>query len=256
MGRDARRKQEIEQEKRNWRILLWAGLLVTGAAIGSALSGCGVQPAALDEVVCDRGSYCDIFGCRSDEGEHCDRFEGEPVVHGPDESVDGIVSPNLMPPFGAGEDGAVKDVKWQPPYIPPDPLLADDAPSTRLKVCSGPLPSLSLRDNAEGGCHDYTVSYPHGVHDDPGFLPDYLNNRDDDTFRHVYFEGGSPACVFTGKRLTRTAGRISNVDGGRDCNAGGPQQCAYIAQGYQIYAVTGKSCSEAGVPICGGLFCR
>ena len=210
------------------------------------LSGCAAPTAgALDDVICDRGSHCDLFGCRSDEGEHCDRFD-VPVVVGP--GGGGVL--------GDGLEGVIEHPRWEPPYVEPDPLLADDAPSTRLKVCSGPLPSLSLRDNAEGGCHDYTVSYPHGVHDEPGFLPDYLNSRDDDTFRHVYFEGGSPACVFTGKRLTRSAGRISNVDGGRDCNAGGPQQCAYIAQGYQIYAVTGKSCSEAGVPICGGLFCR
>ena len=184
-----------------------------------AVLALAVLVAVWADTVCDRGSACDLFGCEPG----CDRFEGAedvPVVAGP---------------------GGLED---------------DAAPSTTLEVCAGPLPSLSVRDNAEDGCQTYTVSYSQGVHAAPDFLPDYLSSKDDDTFRHVYFIAGSPACVFTGSKRTPHAGRISDVDGGRDCNSGGPEQCAYVSEGYRIYAVTGKSCSEAGVPICGGPFCR
>ena len=76
--------------------------------------------------------------------------------------------------------------------------------------------------------------------------------------------GGDPACVFTARvrypnpdepswARTRV---LSDVAGGRECNASTQDsQCAYIAQGYSILAVTGQSCSQAGVPLCQGPFC-
>ena len=132
-------------------------------------------------------------------------------------------------------------------------------PTTTLKVCTGTLPVTSLLSNHDGGCHTYDVSATEKL------AADLLNHGDDDTFRHVYYRGGDPACVFTARisypnpdepSWART--RIeSDVSGGRECNAHTRDgQCAYIAQGYSILAVTGQSCSEAGVPLCTGPFCR
>ena len=124
-----------------------------------------------------------------------------------------------------------------------DSFVGDAAPpSTTVKVCRGALPSTSLIGNADaGGCITYDV----GAVDRSA--PDLLNSNDDDTFRHVYWLSGDPACVGTGKPLTS----------GRDCSRDSPDgQCAYIAEGYALYAVTGGSCSEAGVGLCSGPFCR
>ena len=131
-------------------------------------------------------------------------------------------------------------------------------PQTTLKVCTGTLPATSLLSNHDGSCHTYDVSATEKL------AADLLNHEDDDTFRHVYYRGGDPACVFTARisypnpdepSWART--RIEHdVSGGRECNAHTPDgQCAYIATGYSILAITGASCSEAGVPLCGGPFC-
>ena len=121
----------------------------------------------------------------------------------------------------------------------------DNPPKTRVHICDGPLPSLSLDCGAEGGCQDYDVNAASMAH------PDYLNHKDDDTFRHVYWRNGDPACVFT---ADPNGDGVKHVSGGRDLNE--RERVAYIAEGWHIYAVTGQSCSEAGVPLCGGLFCR
>ena len=117
-------------------------------------------------------------------------------------------------------------------------------PSTTLKVCRGDLPATSVLGNADAspGCLTYEV----GATDRNA--PDVLAHNDDDTFRHVYWQAGDPACVGTGKPLAS----------GRDCNADSrPEgQCAYVAQGYELTATTGGSCSEAGVGLCQGLWCR
>ena len=115
-------------------------------------------------------------------------------------------------------------------------------PSTDLEICGGDLPSQSVRGSHDAPCHTYSV----GATDKAA--PDYLGHNNDDEFRHVYYLGGDPACVGTGPP----------IGSGRDCNAGEGDdgQCAYIAQGYHIYALTGGSCSQHGVPLCSGLFCR
>ena len=134
----------------------------------------------------------------------------------------------------------------------------DDPPSTELRICTGTLPATSLLSNHDAPCHDYTSTSTEKL------AADLLSHDDDDTFRHVYYRGGDPACIFTAKityadpdepSWART--RIeSDVSGGRECNAGTPDgQCAYIAQGYSILAVTGQSCSQAGVPLCTGPLC-
>ena len=123
-----------------------------------------------------------------------------------------------------------------------DTLIGDAAPpSTTLKVCRGDLPSLSVLGNADVGCLTYEVGSTDAAH------PDLLSHDDADTFRHVYRVSGDPACVGTGKPL----------GSGRDCTVdSAPEgQCAYIAQGYGVYAVTGGSCSQHGVGLCSGPFC-
>ena len=123
-----------------------------------------------------------------------------------------------------------------------DSFVGDAAPpSTTLMVCRGNLPSLSVRSASNGGCVSYEVSSTDRS------APDLLNRNDDDQFRHVYWMGGDPACVGTGKPIAS----------GRDCAASDPDgQCAYVSEGYSIFALTGGSCSEHGVGLCEGPFCR
>lgn len=126
-----------------------------------------------------------------------------------------------------------------------DSFVSDpQPPSTTLKVCRGTLPSTSVLGNADAdpGCLTYEV----GATDRR--TPDLLSHDDADTFRHVYWQSGDPACVGTGKPL----------GSGRDCSVDSrPEgQCAYVAEGYALYAVTGGSCSEAGVGLCSGPFCQ
>ena len=130
---------------------------------------------------------------------------------------------------------------------------ADDAPpSTKVSICGGTLPVSSLKSNHDGPCYTYTVSATQLQ------SADYLGHRDDDEFRHIYFEGGDPACLFTARRHVNPEGSVwlTDISGGRDCNDDTPDtQCGYIAEGFAIYAVTGMSCSTAAVPICQGPFC-
>ena len=124
-----------------------------------------------------------------------------------------------------------------------DTFVGDaEPPSTTLKVCGGTLPSTSVLGDHDAPCHTYEVSST-----DPG-APDLLNSDDDDEFRHVYWMAGDPACVGTGKPLAS----------GRDCGPddGAAGQCAYISEGFAIYALTGASCSQHGVGLCSGPFCR
>ena len=138
-------------------------------------------------------------------------------------------------------------------------VFADDSPpQTEVRICDGTLPATSLLSNHDASCFDYTVAATGKL------AADLLNHDDDDTFRHVYFRGGDPACIFTARvrypnpddpswARTRV---LSDIAGGRECNEHTPNgQCAYIAPGYSILAVTGQSCSQAGVPICTGPFC-
>ena len=124
-----------------------------------------------------------------------------------------------------------------------DTFIGDAAPpQTTVKVCEGTLPATSLLGHHDAPCPTFVISAQDAA------APDYLGHAADDTFRHVYRISGDPACVGTGKPL----------GSGRDCTVdSAPEgQCAYIAQGFGIYAVTGGSCSEKGVPLCGGIFCR
>ena len=133
--------------------------------------------------------------------------------------------------------------------LPADACADDDPPATQLEVCRGPLPSLSLWHNAQDGCVRFVVTATNPA------AADYLSQGGDNTARHVYVLEGDPACV--GTLLARGAGALAS---GRDCVPSGndvpdPVQCAYIAQGYALGAVTGASCSQAGVEPCTGPFC-
>ena len=121
----------------------------------------------------------------------------------------------------------------------------DDPPKTKARICDGPLPSLSLDGSAEDGCYGYDITATGLEH------PDYLTHEDDGTFRHVYFNSGDPACIFT---ADPHGNGVKHVSGGRDINP--DERVAYIAEGWHIYGISGKSCSEAGIPLCSGLFCR
>lgn len=135
-----------------------------------------------------------------------------------------------------------------------DGFADDDPPQTDVRICGGTLPVTSLESNHDAPCYAYTVSATDPDH------PGYLSHNSDDQFRHVYFRGGDPACIFTGDYHRATGHGVFHVTGqggGRDCNASTPDgQCAYIAEGWAIFAISGRSCSQAGVPICQGAFCR
>lgn len=140
-------------------------------------------------------------------------------------------------------DAADAAMRAEPVPRMADALALNDAapPSTTLKVCRGDLPSQSVLGSADVGCLTYEVGSTDAAH------PDLLSHDDADTFRHVYRVSGDPACVGTGKPL----------GSGRDCTVdSAPEgQCAYIAEGYGVYAVTGGSCSQHGVGLCSGPFC-
>ena len=122
----------------------------------------------------------------------------------------------------------------------------DDPPKTSISICGGGLPSLSLRDAAQDGCKSYDITATDPEH------PDYLE-FDQTAFRHIYYVSGDPACVGTGSYPLK-----GKFDSGRDITtdpAESPQK-AYVAWGFAVYGITGKSCSEAGVSMCQGGFCR
>ena len=199
-------------------------LHIVGAAVLLALSAMNYELDKADaamraEPVPSTQAALDARETVCDRASSCDLFGCDP---GCDRFV-GV--PVVVGPDGAG---------WTD-------LRDSEPPSTRLLVCGGSLPATSLRDNADGsGCHVYDV----GSTDRRA--PDLLNRNDDDEFRHVYYESGDPACVGTGKP----------VESGRDCGPGEPQQCAYISEGFSIYAVTGGSCSQHTIGLCTGPFCR
>ena len=68
----------------------------------------------------------------------------------------------------------------------------------------------------------------------------------------VSSSGNPTACVFTARKV---GGRLVDVGGGRNCGGGPAEQCAYIAEGYHVWAVSGLSCTALGVPLCSGPFC-
>lgn len=75
---------------------------------------------------------------------------------------------------------------------------------------------------------------------------------DDDTagWRHVYWQSGPAACVFTARM--DEDGHLREVAGGRDC---GPNdagaRCAFIEQGYPVFAASGRTCTGWRIGGCG-----
>ena len=113
----------------------------------------------------------------------------------------------------------------------------DGAVGMDLQIKKGSLPSLN-------DC-GYDRAHVPADHTDPNdaVLVAYSGS----CFTHVYFQGGDAVgCVFT----------EHPTGGGRPCYNGvnNDNNCGYFAEGYQIYAIA-DSCTNAGVPICGGLGC-
>lgn len=125
----------------------------------------------------------------------------------------------------------------------------DDPPKTTLTQCSGSLPSLSLLGNSDCSEVVITATETHRAQ-----LIGYWPQE----FSHEFYHAGDPACVFTAKAVWRhglpTWPAPGTIASGRDCRPG-LTQCAFIAEGYATFAVTGQSCTEAGIPLCGGPFC-
>ena len=117
-------------------------------------------------------------------------------------------------------------------------------PQTTIKVCGGPLPSLSLDGGAESGCLDIHINETDPTH------PQYIGHCQT-CFRHIYYEAGDDACVGTGPYPIH--GRFGS---GRDLNRNDTQHVAYIAEGWAVFGVTGQGCDEAGIGNCHGDFCR
>ena len=128
---------------------------------------------------------------------------------------------------------------------------ADDAPpKTTLTICSGGLPSLSLLGSAQDGCHSVDVTATEPADAD---LIWYSTSA----FAHVYRDAGDPACIFTAPihGSPHRAPVLSQAGGGRDARPE-DRQVAYIASGWNVWGVTGRSCREAGIIECGGPLCR
>ena len=110
------------------------------------------------------------------------------------------------------------------------------------------LSDYALIDNGDVGQHYPTV--PVGEHVQDAILIDgHL-----DAFRYVYGHGDSPTpvCVFTARM--QEDHHLHDVGGGRNCGgARGDDRCAYIAEGYALYAVAGGECSRFNIPACTGI---
>lgn len=129
-------------------------------------------------------------------------------------------------------------------------LVAQDDPDepTVVRYCGGALPN-----DCGTGVGRATIPAGEGV-DDAVAIDGFP-----DLFRHVFWVSGPQCCVFTARRVYEDGGsRLVDVGGGRDC---GPQitageACAYIATGFEVYAVSGRSCTGFGIVPCTGPFCR
>ena len=123
----------------------------------------------------------------------------------------------------------------------------DDPPESVLSICTGGLPVESLQGSAQFGCHDVQISATE-VEDAR------LIGYEPQAFSHEYFVSGDPGCIFTAEPRTMNTPKPETASGGRDFRPG-ESQVAYIAEGWHTYAITGQSCQQAGIPLCGGLYC-
>ena len=173
------------------------------------------------------------------------RYRAVRLAHKPAASLWYVERRPSRPKIGVRVEGSIVGVL-------PLPALEDaEPPSTTLQVCSGGLPSLSLLGSAQNGCHSVDVSATEVASADQIlYFPQ--------SFSHVFRDGssaGDPACIFTAQPGDHPGEvQVGTASGGRDCRPE-DHQCAYIAQGWHTWAVTGQSCMEAGVPACTGPFC-
>ena len=76
---------------------------------------------------------------------------------------------------------------------------------------------------------------------------------DNSAYRWFRYISGPQGCIFTGNKSNT---HIANIGGGRECHSsldGG--NCGFFGRGYEVFGVSGTSCSGFGVSLCGGL-CR
>lgn len=118
------------------------------------------------------------------------------------------------------------------------------APNVEIRVSRSP----NLFDDGGAG-EDYpSVPVGQSVHDA------VLVDGHEDAFRFVYGHGSdpTPVCVFTA--TMREDHHLENVGGGRECGgARGDDRCAFIGEGYAVYAVAGGMCARFGVQPCSGI---
>ena len=127
-------------------------------------------------------------------------------------------------------------------FLASNACAAQDEPDpVRLRITYGSLPSLV------SGTDHAVIQPTETLHD-----AKYVGSNIDGTFRHYYLEGGV-GCLFTGN--PDGAGGVKDVGGGRSCTVVG-ESCAYISEGYHVYALSGETCSAYGVGECQGPFCR
>ena len=118
--------------------------------------------------------------------------------------------------------------------------IISDGPKTTLSVTTGGLPVTSTRDSHRAA-YTVDVTATEVLKADPV-------EYEAQAFAHIWFHDGDPACLFTGTPQAPSSGR--------DCNSGTANaQCAFIGEGWKTYAVTGKSCMELHIGMCGGLGC-
>ena len=124
----------------------------------------------------------------------------------------------------------------------------DDPPQSTLTICTGGLPINSLLGSAQGGCHDVEIT-------STTIEDARLIGYEPQAFSHEYYVSGDPGCIFTAEPKTMNTPKPETASGGRDFRPH-DSQVAYIAEGWHTYAITGQSCTQAGIPLCGGIYCR
>ena len=136
------------------------------------------------------------------------------------------------------------------------------APPMRISWTGGDLPSTSGDGQGETGVgghgEDVIQVYPgdHGpVHIHAGMHADEIAAALPE-FRHAFWEGGSPGCLFTADRMPDGRPNFSTIGGGRSVpHTPSDHRAGYFSQGYHIFALAGASCEQFGIEPCGGPFC-
>ena len=73
-------------------------------------------------------------------------------------------------------------------------------------------------------------------------------------FKWFRFKGpaGVVGCIFTADKKD---GKLININSGRHCGGQIDSSCGFIVQGWQAWAIAGRSCDSFGIPYCNTLLC-